>query len=721
MSAPPDLQSLLNPRSVAIVGATPDVRRPGGRPLPFLKFYGYEGAIYPVNPRHEAIDDVTCYPDVGSLPETADMAVISVPAKGVLQAVADCHEAGIRAMTIYTSGFAEMGGEGADMETELKALAAEAGSIVCGPNCQGVANFNDRMCAYFASTLGKQDMPPGALGFVSQSGLFGGMMAAECQARGLGLGYLVSTGNEAVLDFSDVLAYMVTDPRIRVAAGYLEGARDGDKLRRAAEIAREHGKPIVLIKVGRTEEGAKAAASHTGSMTGSYDVYRAAFAQWGIIEVDTIEELFDVVEAFALGAAPEKPIEGPGDRVGVLTNSGGIGVFTSDKTREVGLRLGELSPETSAAIKANLPEFGSPRNPVDITLQAFTDPDGVGDHIRHILADDGIDGALAFFGVQMLNIEELAAQLATNARDAGKPLVVGWGQGDPRGLDLLRQLRVPIYGDALRALRVLAALLQHGRSLGRAEAPIPVPGEAAEAAAGLLHATAAAGGGPVLSEHAAKAVLEAAGIPVTRSAVATSAEMVVEEAATIGYPVALKIESPDIQHKTEAGGVALGLGSADEVRSAFERVTRSAAAYAPDAGIEGVGVHEMVAHAVELIVGIKRDPVFGPVVLLGTGGVMVEVLRDAVLRIAPIGEAAAEAMVRELKSYPILAGARGRPKADIGALVEVLCKVSELAVAAEDLTELDINPLMVLREGESAKAADALIALDTAGAAASHN
>ncbi len=624
-----DLGPLLNPRSIAIIGATPDATRVGGRPLAFLRRYGFEGTIYPVNPRYQEIGELPCYPDVASLPETPEMAIVALPAAAVVEVIGDCNRRGVPAATIYTSGFSEIGAEGKALEAELRAAAGEM--VICGPNCQGVANFHDRVVSNWTSALGRDDMVAGPIGFVSQSGLFGGLIAAKCIERGLGLGYLVSSGNEVVLDFADVLAHMAADPRIEVVAGYLEGVRDGRKLEAAAEVARANDKPIVLLKVGRVEESARAAASHTGSMTGAYEVYRAAFRQWGIIEVDDIEELVDVTEVFARRAPRPK-----GDRVGILTNSGGIGVFCADKVREAGLRLAEFEPRTVAAITEHLPTFGAALNPVDVTLQTLTDPDAVGRHIEHMMRDDGVDAVVTFFGVQWLKIDEVVAMLDRARWVADKPLVVSWGQGDPEAPRRLRELGIPAYDDPLKAIKAVRAL--RALALNQSRPAIDVaPVDSAEAAAAAVLLRERLVEGP-LDEAGAKAVLEAAGLAVARRGLATS-----EAAAT------------------------------------------------------------------ELILGLRRDPTFGPVLLLGTGGVFVETLGDAVLGLLPLDRGQAVAMVQALRSYPMLQRARGRAEADIEAVVEALLKLAALALAAPEIQELDINPLIVRAAGHGAVAADALI------------
>ena len=695
-----DLTTLLSPRSIAIIGATPDPSRVGGRPLSFLRRFGFLGPIYPVNPKYEDIDGVRCYPSVADIPEPADMAIIAVPASHVIETMRACQAAGIPSMTIYSSGFSEMGGDGVELEDELKAVAEAGGSLVCGPNCQGVANLHDRMIANFSSTLSRDDIRAGPIGFVSQSGLFAGIVAAECHQRGLGLGYLNSTGNESIVDFADMVAHMASDPRIRVVAGYMEGIRDGRKLRAALAVARANETPVIILKVGRSDESARVAASHTGSMVGTYEVYRAAFRQWGVIEADDVTELFDLVELYSLSPSTSK---GPG--VGILTNSGGIGVFCADKVGELGLELPQLHPETSDRIMEKLPAFGSAQNPVDFTLQALTDAEAIGWHLKHMVSDPNVDVVLAFFGVQMLNVDALCDEIIKANKVNEKPIVVGWMLGDPSMPARLRQEQIPCFGDPLRALKAIRSLIS---------APLTMQEEIPEGDvddALVLVTEALRNGRYQLGEYESKQLLTLLGISVTQGDVAKNPEQAVAVAEEVGYPVVLKIESRDIGHKSEAGGVRLGIETPLAVASAFEDIQNAVRGFDPNAFVDGVGVYKMVPDAIELIVGVKRDPVFGPIILVGSGGIMVEMLHDSVVRVAPITTSDAYNMIAELKTYPLLKGARGHPKCDIDAIADTLVRLSGFSLAAERVSELDINPLMVLPEGAGVCAADALIAL----------
>ncbi len=448
-----DLAPLLNPASIAIIGATPDPKKVGGRPIRYLRRYGYRGRIYPVNPKYDVVQEQRCFASLAALPERADMAIIALPADAAIEAVRACVDAGIPALTVYTSSFREIGAVGEAREARLKAVIAGTGAVMCGPNCQGVANFHDHMVAYFTSGLGREDVPVGGIGFVTQSGLFGGMLAETCVKRGLGLGYMISSGNEAGIDFADAIAYMAADPRTTLIAGYLEGIGDLDRLDAALGRAAARGLPVVILKVGRHVEAERAAKAHTGAETGSWAAYERLFQRRGVIAVDAIETLYDVVEALNLGFA--KPV---GRRIGIITNSGGVGALCADQARILGLDVPRFLPETEATLRERLPDFASPRNPVDMTLQPFSDPVSLGAHVRAVAADPNVDAVLVFVGLNWLTGQEMAATLAGLKPSLTKPMMVVWAGGDPRGVDVLRAAGVPAFDGARRSLEVLRAL-----------------------------------------------------------------------------------------------------------------------------------------------------------------------------------------------------------------------------------------------------------------------
>ena len=700
MTALFDLRKLLSPRSIAIIGATPDLNRPGGRPIAYLKRYGFEGEIFPINPKHQTIDGMLCYGAIKALPSVPDMVIIALPAGAVCPVVEACQAFGVSAFTVYSSGFAESGEAGAILERRLRALVAAGGSVLCGPNSQGIANFLDHTVAYFTSELGREDVSPGPIGFVSHSGVFGGIMATECINRSLGLGYLVSCGNEVGIDFADAAAYMARDPRIRVVAGYMEGVRNADKLRAAAEIARAAGKPFVILKAGRNAESAAAAASHTGALAGAYECHRAAFRQWGILEADNSDELFDMVEAFTLTIKRFS-----GRRVGILTNSGGIGVLCADQLGANGLQVPAFESHTEAALAGDMQSFVSPRNPVDVALQALSDPACIGRHAARIAADDNIDAVLCFPGVIRRNVAEITGAIAEVAKQSDKPVIAGWLGGDSEGMAQLRAAGVPTYPEPARAARVLAAMHKFAGFAACKKLTAPSDIDMSAAAENLD----ALSGGGALGEADSRALLLAAGVPVVKGRVARDVEEAMAVANELGYPVALKIDSAAILHKSEVGGVALGVATGAELRQAFAGILTSVASHAPGVAIAGIGVYEMVEGGVELIAGMRRDPVFGPVLLLGMGGVFTEILDDKVLRVIPLAGSEADSMARQLKGFALLDGARGRPAADTGALADIMQRLAALALACPDIAEIDINPLMVLPRGHGALAADALV------------
>lgn len=695
-----DLTPLLSPRSIAVVGATPDPYRVGGRPLSFLKRFEFPGPIYPINPKYEEVQGIKCYSSVLDIPQQVDMAVVAVPAARVLDVLRECQSAGIPSLTVYTSGFSEMGAEGRKLEKELKTVALEKGTLICGPNCQGVANLNDRMVANFSSTLLRDNISAGSIGFVGQSGLFTGIVAAECHRRGLGLGYLNSTGNESVVDFCDMIAHMSADPRIKVVAGYMEGIRDGAKLKTALRVARKHNTPVVLLKVGRNEQSAKAAASHTGSLAGSYEIYQAAFRQWGVVEANDISELFDLIELFS-----SSPCLSKGERVGILTNSGGVGVFCADQLGSLGLRLASLEDTTKAGIASKLPAFGSAENPVDFTLQALTDARAIGSHLSYMVRDENVDAVFLFLGVQMLNLRELVREVVCANKINEKPIVVSWMLGDASVPPEFWKAGIPCFGDPLRGLKALKALkfvsgtLEYGKPLKVVQSAVQMLDDLA----GKGHCQ--------LGEQQSREILKLLGIPVARGEVVENSASARAVAEKIGLPVVMKVESNDIGHKTDVDGVRLDVKTLAEVELEYDAMVSTVKQRVPEALIEGIGVYEMLPKAVELIAGIKRDPVFGPVVLLGTGGVMVEIFKDAVVRVAPISDEDAWGMISELKSLPLLKGERGYDRADLASVAALLVSISDFAQTAGSLNELDINPLMVYGEGQGVCAADALLSL----------
>ena len=667
--------------------------------MQYLERYGFSGGIYPINPGRREVMGRPCVPNVAALAEAPDMAVIAVPAVGVVDVVRECQASGVQALTIYTSGFAEAEADGEAREAELRDLIAEGETLVCGPNSQGVANFHDSMVAYFTSELGSDDAPPGPVGFVSHSGVMGGVVARECIDRGVGAGYLVSLGNEAGISLADTIAYMASDPRIRVVGAYVEGVRDAGALREAISQALDHGVVVVILKGGRGDAAVRAAASHTSALAGDWATHAAALRQWGAVVVEDLEGMFDALELFALCRA--RPT---GPNIGVITNSGGIGVLCADAATSLGLDIPTLSPDVEASIAERLPAFGSPRNPVDVALQLLTEPERLGFYIEAVADDSGIDIVMPFPGVTRRSVETVVGQIANAAVATDKPVVAGWLGGDPEAPRLLRAAGIPVYPTPERTARAARLLLD--------AVPTPTDMEVgnldySDEALTVLSGFSARSG--PLTEQESLSIVGACGVHVARAEYAADAQAAGAAAAKIDGPVALKISSVDLPHKSDAGGVVLNLRGASQTIEAASSMLKIVATRAPDARIKGFLIEEMVSGRVELIVGMHHDDTFGPVVVVGLGGTLVEIAPDRALRVPPFGRGEVRAMLRELRSYAVLESVRGAPAVDIEAVIDVVLRVGELALKAPEIAAIDINPLIVGETG--AVAADALVVL----------
>lgn len=699
------IEYFFNPRSIAIIGASANLAKLSGRPISALLKKKFAGAIYPINPRYTEIAGLACYPSVGAVPGEIDLAVVSVPIEGILEALKQCAAKGVKAAVVFTSGFAETGAEGSSLQAEISRLARESGMRVLGPNCLGLVDFRNAVMASFSDTMEMDIGQNGSLGFITQSGAFGERTVMQAVQDGVGFSTFVSVGNEADLQFSDFLAYLAKAEGTDLMGVYLEGAKDGLKFRRAAEAALRAGKPILVKKVGKTKAGSRAAASHTGSLAGNDRIYDAFFRQMGIVRIDELRELTYFALAHRTGRIPK------GRNVGILTDSGGPGVEMADKCEEFGLIVPELTGVTRARIQACLPFYGSARNPVDMTAAVMTDQKLFGECLRALFEDDGIDIVFAPGFFMSYTDPRLVDEVLSIYRSSSKPLAFFpvWQDSSPEAAAMVARIKqegIPIIPEATDAARTMARLAWYGekkRAIESGGGTASPSTESIQRARKILRATKAP------TEYEAKQVLAAYGIPVTREEMVGSVEEAVAAARRIGFPVALKIQSPDIPHKTEAGGIRLNLRTEADVREAYEAVMRNAETHAPQAAIAGVLVQEMLAGGVEVIVGVVRDPVFGPCVMFGLGGIFVEALQDVSFRMAPLAAGDAEEMIREVKARRVLEGMRGKPAADIGALIDVILKVSQLAVDfADEIAELDINPLLVFPRG--ARVADALIA-----------
>ena len=706
------LTPLFLAQSIAIIGASENPIKPSGQPLVALTRAGYAGHIYPVNPRHKTLLNLPCYPSIDDIPGPVDLAIIAVPARLTIDALRQCADKGVKGVIIFTSGFAEIGSEGAAEQQKMTALARATGLRICGPNCMGIFSSRNRLMANFAvAEMPERVLVPDLLGFISQSGGFGAAIYEVVREKGYGFSHFVSTGNEADLEFSHYLGFMAIDPHTKAIGGYLEGVKDGAKFLQAADLALDNGKPVLLIKAGRSEVAARAAASHTGALVGSEQVYSAVFKQKGIIRVESLEEFNLMLPIIAKNKIPR------GKRIAILATSGGSGVMLADKCAQNGLEVVPLQDNTRAGLAALLPDFASTANPVDITSAIMTSPNLLGKCADLVLADPGVDMVIVTYWTAHGDEGEgiRLDQMIRVANRTQKPLFnLIWGpeQAVRDALSLMNDELIPAAREADFAIRALASLAgyhEYLQSRGDNTLPVPaIPAGARKKAADILSPLSP---GAKLTEYTAKKVLQAYGIPVTRETIAVNEEEAVSAADDLGYPVAMKIMSPDILHKTDTGGVMLNISSPETVRESYHRLVEAALAHNPAAKLEGVLVQEMLPGGTEMIVGIGKDPVFGSTVLTGLGGIFVEALEDVALRVVPVSPEDAEEMLAELKGRKILNGLRGQPPADTEAVQEIIQRVARLAEDFPNISELDINPLFVYPRGKGACAADALIVL----------
>jgi len=688
------LDGLLNPSSVAILGATDEIRRVGGRVMRYMHEAGFEGPIYPINPKRDTVQGKPAFASIADIPGTADLAILSIPARFVKQSLYDCAAKGVRAAVVFSSGFAEMGDEGRAMQEELGAAARDAGVRLLGPNCLGAASVQSGVCATFSSNFLDAMPSPGSVAIVSQSGAFGAHLYSLARNRGIGLSHWVTTGNEVDITVAECLDFLVERDEVNTLVVYAEGVNDPEGLRNALAKARAARKPIIFLKVGRTEAGAQAAKSHTASLAVSDAVVDALFRQYGVYRADTTDEMMDVAYACQMGIYPE------GRRLGILSISGGVGVQMADSAVKHGLEVPELPAAAQKKIMEMLP-FASARNPVDITATAMEDPEMVPKTFEIILNETDCD-AVASFLTPVSGSHEVADTLLPHFQKARAT-----APNKAISLNIIMSQDVASRYDAEghtvfdtpdRAVASLAALCKIRESFDRGEGAQPP-----ELPDGAMPVPETA-----VSEVEAKRVLASAGIPVVREALAASADEAAAAAGSMPGPVVMKIASADIQHKTEIGGVLLNVAGGDGVREGFETLMSRAREHAPNAAVDGVAVCEMVSGGIETVIGVNRDPTFGPVVMFGLGGIFVEVLKDVTFRLAPFGIDEARRMIREIRSFDVLTGARGGPAADLDTLAETLARVSAFAAAnADRLESLDINPFLALPEG--GVALDALI------------
>lgn len=692
------LHRLFHPRGIAVYGASADSKKIGGRPVDFIKKSGYDGPIYPINPNYPEIQGLKAYPKVTAVAGPVDLVIVAVPAAGVVAALEDCAAKGVGGAVVLSSGFAEAGGDGVEWQRQITALTRRTGMRVVGPNCMGIINVKRGILGTFTPSAEGSGLKPGRISLVSQSGAFGGFCLALMRQQGLGLNLWITTGNQSDVDFADCVRYYAEDDETGVIVGYIEGITDKEKLISALEFARQKGKPVVVMKVGSSEAGAAAAASHTASLAGADQVYDGLFRQYGVYRAHSIDEFFDV--AYACATAQSLPAS---DRLGIVTVSGGVGVLMADIACKLGLDVAAMPEKAQKQLKEVLP-FAGTRNPVDMTAQLVNDLSLFEKNFDVLLEQGNYDAVVAFLSSVGL-VKELNAQLAEQLRKVLKKfpgrLIIMSMLASQEVRRMYESEGVLVVEEPTRAVRAVAALRFFAREAARIKTLPPPPA----LPAGVKPIPAGA-----LNETQAKEILASAGIPVTREVLARDEEAAVRAAQDIGFPVVLKIASPDIQHKSDIGGVRVNLADAAQVRDGYRTMMERVRKAAPQAKLDGVVVAQMVKGGVETILGVNRDPVFGPVVMFGIGGVFVEAFKDVAFRVAPFGVEEARAMINEVKGRVMLTGLRGQPPADEEALAQAIAKLSVFAAAHADAIEtIDVNPFVVLPKGQGAVALDALI------------
>jgi acyl-CoA synthetase (NDP forming) len=698
------LQSFFWPKSIAVLGASPDLHRIRGRLLHQLRENGYPGRILPINPSYQEIAGLRCYAAIGATDEQVDLALVAIPAAGVAAALEECAGAGVKNALIISSGFAEEGGTASDMQTALVEVTKRTGIRACGPNCEGYFNASGKIATTFSPTVEvKEDadqilVSPRRIGVIAQSGGIGFALFNRGKAAGIGFSYVISTGNEADLNMADFLDYMVQDANTHAVMLFCEAVRDGPAFTAALAKARELRKPVIAIKIGRSDAGSRASASHTASLSGSYAAYRAVFERYGVIEAEDPDEAVAIAGVLLTCPLPR------GRRAGVITPSGGGGAWMADTLSLHGLTVPPLSPNTQQALRAVMPSYGSPANPVDVTAQGANTGPALMTAMETLARSDEIDMLVLIASLTSETRASLDAdRVRATAEQCGKPMTVWtytipsqFGRRSAAGCGLFVHSDLRNVGLSMSRLADYAEALTRPLPSIRDIAVPPLPDDLPT----------------VLTEHRAKAVLAPFGLPASHERLATSAAEAGDAAKALGYPVALKVTSPDIVHKTEAGGVILGLRDQQAVAEAYDRIIAAAKRYRPGAHIEGVLVQKMAPRGHELVIGMVNDATFGPIMMVGLGGTIVELMEDVVHRPAPIDIAEAADMLRRLKSAPVLTGFRGSAPIDLAPACELIANLSQAALAYRDrVAEMELNPVILHEDGSGLTIADALITL----------
>ena len=700
------IDALLKPKTVAVLGASGNPNKLGFLQVQALLDGGYEGEIYPINPGRDTIVDLQCYKSLSEVPKQVDLAIFCVSADNAEECLIDCGKNGVKAAILFASGYAETGAEGVKKQERLEKIAKDYRIRMIGPNCVGLVNTTNGLVSTFSPGLTELPLSDKReVGFITQSGAFGVLTYIAAAQAGLTFNYFVSVGNEAEIKFSDLVEYMIHDEQTGVISGYLEGEKEPKRLQRLAKLALEKNKPIVIMKSGRSSAGSRAAVSHTGSLAGSDRIYNDFFRQTGIVRADDYEDIISFSKLHLSRKLPK------GRNTVIITSSGGRGINETDRCEAYGLHVINLKKSTQEAIQKRVPDFGSVANPIDLTAAAaVTHPQLIIEPLKELIHDPEVDTIIyTEFPMDWGPDNPYLKEFIDLCNKTDKLIFISTfplsGMDIPDGTEVLEDNGIPVITGDLNPIRSLAKLVDYSEKYQSVVNDKQKEQRVVQKWQDMTHLFSS---GKSLSESQACSVLERYGIATAKKGVASSSKEAINLANQIGYPVAMKIDSPDIPHKTEAKAVQLNVNNDAEVAKAFDEIMRNTSAYDAHAHIEGVSVQQMLSEGVEVIAGMSNDPVFGPVVMFGLGGVFVEIFEDISFRIAPLRRIDALEMIMETKGYQVLQGARGEAPVDIEAIVDVLLRLSDLVIEhQDDIEELDINPLIVYEKG--AIAADAMI------------
>jgi acetyl coenzyme A synthetase (ADP forming)-like protein len=696
-----DIKYLFEPQTLAVIGATGDTQKIGYKVLNNILAGGYRGKVFPINPHGGEILGLQVSRSIEEVNDPVDVASIVIPAKNVYEAVKSCARKRVKYLTILSSGFSEIGNS--EEEKKIVTCAHEHGMRVLGPNIFGLYSA----AASLNATFGSSSIIPGRVAIVTQSGALGIAMIGKTGVENIGLSAIVSVGNKADIDEADLLAYLVANERTKIILLYVEGVHEGEKFIHALKTATQKV-PVVVIKSGRSERGAIAAASHTGSLAGSDEIFAAIMRQCGVLRAESVEEAFNWCKFLSNTPAPA------GENTVIITNGGGIGVMATDACEKFGVKLFDDPKNLKETFSPITPPFGSTKNPVDLTGQATSRH--YSSALEEALKNSLIHAVIALYGETAVfdaeNLAQMIREVSQAYQAAKKPLIfsIFGGETIENCIRLLRRSQVAVYGDVYEAVSCLGSIYAYHRYLEEYSEKV----DGAEIEMGLIEPVlegALKEGRSFLLANEAQAIMRAAGIRIPRSQIARSLDEAVRKAEEVGFPVVMKVVSRDILHKSDAGGVALDLTGKNEVVDAYQAIMRNCRAYKADANIEGVEISEMVKMSTETIIGARRDKTFGPILMFGLGGIYVEVMKDVSFRALPLNRQEIMAMMKEIRGYPLLLGVRGEEQRDLEEVAATILKVGSILQKCPLISDIEINPLVVYEHGRGVKAVDVRILL----------